>query len=73
MDQIIYRKNVSTTLADLLAGIDEGVGSLFPGYPMYVCDVEGNPLDRIEVEQRSLSDGSIVFNIILSTQGDPNS
>ena len=40
---------------------------------MYVQDCDGVELDTVELMQESLSDGSVVFNIVLSTEGDPNS
>jgi hypothetical protein len=40
---------------------------------MYVTDCDGNELDQVELMQETLSDGSMAFNVIVSTQGDPNS
>lgn len=40
---------------------------------MYVKDADGNELDEITLEQETLSDGSVAFNIVISTAGDPNS
>ncbi len=40
---------------------------------MYVQDFEGRELDTVELVQETLSDGSIVFNVNLSCEGDPNS
>lgn len=40
---------------------------------MYVLNQEGEELTNVSLEQETLSDGSIVFNLILSTTADPNS
>jgi hypothetical protein len=40
---------------------------------IYVKDCEGNELGILALEQEVLSDGSVAFNLILESEGDPNS
>lgn len=62
------------TAAQLIAALERiampGIVSLDE---MYVQDGEGVELDTLEVMQETLSDNSVVFNVVLSVEGDPNS
>lgn len=40
---------------------------------IYVQDGDGDELDILEVIQETLSDNSVVFNVVLSAEGDPDS
>ena len=73
MSILAARKSFQTVrqLIDALESF--GVGSGVQLDQMYVQDYEGRELDTIELVQETLSDGSIVFNVNLSSEGDPNS
>jgi hypothetical protein len=62
------------TAAQLIAALEKiampGIVSLDE---MYVQDAEGVELDTLEVMQETLSDNSVVFNIVVFAEGDPNS
>lgn len=68
---ILAERKQFQTVAQLIAvlegfsavGLDE----------VYVQDYEGRELDTVELVQETLSDGSVVFNVNLSSEGDPNS
>jgi hypothetical protein len=60
------------TAAQLIAALESFAGVLKLD-EMYVTDCDGNELDQVELMQETLSDGSMAFNVIVSTQGDPNS
>lgn len=61
------------TAAQLIAAIEKLTGGLINLEEIYVKDVDGVELGLLELEQEVLSDGSIVFNLILSESRDPNS
>lgn len=69
---IVHRATFQTA-AQLIKAIDEARGGVLSLDEVYLTDVEGNYLTLLEVEQETLSDGSAVFNFILSEEGDPNS
>ena len=62
------------TVAQLIAALEQiamtGIVSLDE---MYVQDGEGVELDTLEVMQETLSDNSVVFNVVMFAEGDPNS
>ncbi len=60
------------TVAQLVA-ILESFGATVALDEMYIQDFEGRELDSVELLQETLSDGSIVFNVSISSDGDPNS
>ncbi len=60
------------TAAQLIAAIEKlAVGVRLD--EIYLKDIEGNELSEVSLEQESLSDGSVVFNLMLSEAMDPNS
>lgn len=61
------------TAAQLVAAIERMAAGVIRLDEMYVKDADGNELDEITLEQETLSDGSVAFNIVISTAGDPNS
>lgn len=61
------------TAAQLIAAIEKLAGGIVRLDEMYVKDVDGHELDEVTLEQETLSDGSVAFNIVISTAGDPNS
>jgi hypothetical protein len=61
------------TAAQLIAAIEKLAGSALSLDEMYVQDVNGDELTEVALEQETLSDGSIAFNLILSEARDPNS
>lgn len=71
MTVLVERKQF--TNAAKLVAILEGFGVGWHLDQMYIQDFEGRELDTVELVQETLSDGSVVFNINLSSEGDPNS
>jgi hypothetical protein len=62
------------TAAQLIAALEQfATPGIISMDEMYVQDAEGVELDTLEVTQEILSDRSVVFNVVLSTEGDPNS
>jgi hypothetical protein len=66
------------TVEQLLNGITRLIGAWKPFTSIhlneiYVKDIDGNELTLVELEQETLSDGSTVFNLVLSEATDPNS
>lgn len=61
------------TAAQLIAAIEKLAGSALKLDEVYVKDLAGDDLTEVALEQETLSDGSIVFNIVLSEALDPNS
>lgn len=62
------------TVAQLIRALEQvaapGIVSLDE---MYLQDAEGIELDTLEVIQETLSDNSVVFNVVVFAEGDPNS
>lgn len=61
-----------STVAQLIAAIEK----LTPGLRLdqvYLRDICGDELTEVALEQDTLSDGSVVFNLVLSQAKDPNS
>lgn len=61
-----------TTAAQLIAAIEK----LCVGLKLdevYLKDIGGDDLSEVALEQETLSDGSVVFNLMLSEAMDPNS
>jgi hypothetical protein len=61
------------TVGQLIAAIKKLSGGMLRLDEIYVRDLEGNELSEVSLEQETLSDGSVVFNLVLSEAGDPNS
>ena len=61
-----------TTVAQLLDKITKLTHGLDLN-SVYVVDVFGDELSKVSLEQATLSDRSVVFNILLSKAADPNS
>lgn len=60
------------TAAQLIAAIEKVTGPLRLD-EVYVKDLAGDDLTEVALEQETLSDGSVVFNLVLSQALDPNS
>lgn len=61
------------TAAQLIAAIEKLVGKQIRLDEIYLKDITGSELSEVALEQETLSDGSVVFNLILSEALDPNS
>lgn len=61
------------TAADLIAAIERLAGKTLNLDAIYVKDLAGDELSEVALEQETLSDGSVVFNLVLSEALDPNS
>lgn len=61
------------TAAQLIAAIEKLAGSALRLDEIYVKDLAGDELTEVALEQETLSDGSVVFNLVLSEATDPNS
>lgn len=73
MSTIVIERHAFNTAADLVALLERIAGGVVRLDEMYVQDCDGDPLGIAEVTQETLSDNSVVFNVILSVEGDPNS
>ncbi len=62
-----------STAAQLIAAIEKLAGKAIRLDEIYVKDLAGDELSEVALEQETLSDGSIVFNLVLSEAMDPNS
>ena len=60
------------TAAQLIAAIEKLAGSLRLD-EVYVKDLVGDEITEVALEQETLSDGSVVFNLVLSQALDQNS
>ncbi len=60
------------TAAQLIAAIEKLAGPVRLD-EIYLKDIEGNELSEVALEQETLFDGSVVFNLVLSEAMDPNS
>lgn len=60
------------TAAQLIAAIEKLAGNLRLD-EVYVKDLTGDDLTEVALEQETLSDGSVVFSLVLSEALDPNS
>ena len=60
------------TAAQLIAAIERIAGGILDLETLYVKDVEDNYIGQVELEQETLTDGSIAYNIILSEGGTPD-
>jgi hypothetical protein len=69
---VLAERKQFQTVADLIAVL-ESFSAVIRLDEMYVQDFEGRELDTVELVQETLSDGSVVFNVNLSSEGDPNS
>ena len=70
--QIVDRSDF-TNLAILMSTIEKMLGGLVNPNQVYIKDIDGEELGEVELEQETLSDGSVTYNIILSPYRDPNS
>lgn len=61
------------TAAQLIAAIEKLAGSQIRLDEIYLKDLAGDDLTEVALEQETLSDGSVVFNLVLSEAMDPNS
>ena len=61
------------TAAQLIVAIEKLAGNILRLDEIYVKDLVGEELTEIALEQETLSDGSVVFNFVLSEALDPNS
>lgn len=61
------------TAAQLIAAIEKLAGGIVKLDEMYVKDLNDNDLSEVALEQETLSDGSVVFNLVLSEAVDLNS
>ena len=61
------------TAAQLIAAIEKLAAGSLKLDEIYIKDLEGNELSEVALEQETLSDGSVVFNLVLSEAMDPNS
>lgn len=61
------------TAAQLVAALEKMAGGILRLDEVYLKDAQLAELSLLELEQETLSDGSVVFNMILSQQEDPNS
>ena len=61
------------TAAQLIAAIEKLAGKAINLDHVYVKDLVGDELSEVALEQETLSDGSVVFNLVLSEAMDPNS
>lgn len=72
MNNTILEHIEFSTVAQFLAAIEK----LTPGLRLdkvYLRDLCGDELTDVALEQETLSDGSVVFNLVLSQALDPNS
>jgi hypothetical protein len=69
---ILAERKQFQTVAQLIAVL-ESFSPVVKLDEMYVQDCEGRELDTVELVQETLSDGSVVFSVNLSSEGDPNS
>lgn len=60
------------TAAQLIEAIEKLCGSIRLD-EVYVKDLAGDDLTEVALEQETLSDGSVVFNLVMSEAMDPNS
>lgn len=68
IDQIEFQ-----TAAELIAALERFAGGVVGLHEVYIKEADGGPLTKATLEQETLTDGSVVFNVILSEAGDPNS
>lgn len=61
------------TAAQLIVAIEKLAGNALRLDEIYVKDLAGDELSEVALEQETLSDGSGVFNLVLSEALDPNS
>ena len=61
------------TAAQLIAAIEKLAGKAIRLDEVYVKDLCGDELTEVALEQETLSDGSVVFNLVLSEATDRNS
>jgi hypothetical protein len=61
------------TAAQLITAIEKLAGGLLSLDEMYVKDFNGDELSEVSLEQETLSDGSVAYNLILVEARDPNS
>lgn len=61
------------TASQLIAAIQKLAGGAIRLEEIYIKDICGDELSEVELEQDTLSDGSVVFNLVLSAALDPNS
>jgi hypothetical protein len=61
------------TAAQLIAAIEKLSGGVLRLDEMYIKGREAEELSEVALEQDTLSDGSVVFNLVLSQATDPNS
>lgn len=62
-----------TTAAQLIAAIEKLAGKALRLDEIYIKDLAGDDITEVALEQETLSDGSVVFNLILSEAMDPDS
>lgn len=62
-----------STAAQMIAAIERLTGKQIRLDEIYVKDLCGDELSEVALEQETLSDGSVVFNLVLSQAMDPNS
>lgn len=60
------------TAAELIAAIEKLTGSLRLD-EVYVTDITGDELTEVALEQETLADGTVVFNLVLAEAADMNS
>lgn len=60
------------TAAQLIAAIEKMAGGVLRLDAIYVKDLAGDNLTEVALEQETLSDGSLVFNLVLSEAADPD-
>ena len=51
--------------AQLIAAIEKLAGGMIRLGAIYIKDATGNELSQVSLEQETLSDGSVAFNLIL--------
>jgi hypothetical protein len=61
------------TAAQFIAAIEKLAGKQIRLDEIYLKDLTGAELTEVALEQETLSDGSVVFNLVLSEALDPNS
>lgn len=61
------------TAAQLIAAIERLAGKELRLDEVYVKDLTGCELTEVALEQETLTDNSVVFNLVLAQAEDPNS
>lgn len=61
------------TAAQLIAAMERLTGGQIRLDAIYLKDLNGDYLTEVALEQEVLTDGSVVFNLVLSEALDPNS